>query len=150
MQKQSLSSRQWSVYCIIVAALFWTAYLNLNAPYSHAVLAIGSNDPANPLGFDAYIQKTAADGNAIILFRGFSPRRDKDRVFIERIYFRSNYAAFPRRIFVCDDNEPFDAKRVAEHLFAPSDSWMKDHDIRCILTFAGVPGKNMQWTERRI
>jgi hypothetical protein len=151
MRTRSSPRRQSAIYCIMTAALCWTAFLNLNSPYTSAILVMSAEGPDNPLaGIDAFIRRATTHGNALVLFQGFSPQLDKDDTFISRIYFRGDYIAYPRRVFVCDDSDRFDPRQIAARPFAPDDSWMKKHGIRCVLTFIATPGKDLQSNLREI
>jgi hypothetical protein len=138
---RSPAKRRTAICCVVAAALCWTGYLNLQSPYTTGILETISGETRDPLaGIDSLVQKATADGNAVVVFEGFSPERSADATFISKVYFRGNYAAYPRRIFVCDDAERFDHKQVAIVPFAPSETWLGLHDVHCILYFKATPG----------
>jgi hypothetical protein len=133
------------------AALAFTAYLDLQSPYSTVLLAMSSGGMPDPLaGIDSYVRGATSGGNAVIFFHGFSPKSENDMAFMRRIYFRGNYSAYPRRIFTCDDSVIFSPENLSVHPFAPSAAWLKERSIRTSVTFSEWPGRDLQCTVRGI
>ncbi len=136
---------------MVVVALCWTAKLDFQSRYANAILAATSAGAPDPNGkIDTAARQATADGNALLLFRGFSPDKGRDTHLISKAYFRGNYAAYPQRLFACDDAVAFDPNQIVAGQFAPTDTWLAEHNIHCILRVALDPAGNFVFAVHRL
>ena len=49
---------------------------------------------------DDFFLHQMPSGNIWVRFEGYDPKSDADKIFMERIYYRGNYAVYPRRLYV--------------------------------------------------
>jgi hypothetical protein len=142
---------QNAAYWLMTAALCWTAFLSLRSSYTNALLQGLPQETLNPMhGIDALIRGATSEGNAVVVFKGFLPARDADAIFISRIFSRGNYIAYPRRVFVCGDNERFDPDAIARTPFAPDDFWLRAHHVHSLLTFSTSAPGNLDCAVRKL
>lgn len=126
-------------YCVIVPALIWTGWLNYPSSSTQISALMSGNAPDAFPFINSTIKSATKNGNAVALFRGIPTDQHWGVLFINKFYFRANYTAYPRRLFVCDDAEIFKAKQLIAHPFAPTKSWLGQHNVHCILIFDFTP-----------
>ncbi len=111
------------------------------------------------VGMDNLIKSLPAEGNIWLEFRGFDAnpvdgggaegekgrgafwmrivanfeeQKQSDMADLAAlIYFRANYASFPRRVYVADDETVItNGRHIVENVFSPDGEWLKAHEVR--------------------
>jgi hypothetical protein len=91
--------------------------------------------------FDNFYAYEFPQGNLFMHFRELNA--DLHGSFIMVHYFRASYILYPRRVFVVRDNPVIrEMKEVLDNNDIPPVSWLKDHDVRNILTLYYANGRH--------
>lgn len=72
----------------------WSRYIG------RAVLAHPGEAPESLAQLDNLFGHQMPSGNIWLEFEGFRPERPADERFMTRVYYRGNYASYPRRVYV--------------------------------------------------
>jgi hypothetical protein len=129
---------------IVFIALLFTSLANFGqltpawqAMSPHWPQAMQERTMAN---FDALFIATAHGGNLAMHFDGFNPANTTDGKIMSELYFRANYALYPKRCYVGDGKVIIN---VLANLTAadrvPPDVWLKSHRVNGVVTISFDP-----------
>jgi hypothetical protein len=145
----------WVATVLVAAAVAWTAWTDLaEKSYARQVIRGRNLQMATGMeGIDTLANALTNDPargrcNAVVRFEAFTWSSDLE-VQVGQIYYRLNYAASPRRVYVLPDDHPYSAKAVITEDFRPDKAWLKAHDVGTILHFHRFPdGQVVNYIER--
>jgi hypothetical protein len=126
-----LLNRGTFVFAAATVSLALNYYFDLVAPNSfrrELVETLGDSNTLSSLGaIDRLYSKLPPDTNAWLDFANFG---DESEPLVEKVYYRSCYAAYPRKIFVAPPEAVLNHGRdILRTRFQPADDWLDRHRI---------------------
>ena len=78
---------------------------------------------------DKAVGQACRRGNVIMTFHDFSTVEWDDGDFLYFAYYRACYSAYPKRVFACEDEEPFLPSTLIRMPFSPDTEWCTEHHV---------------------
>ena len=139
--------RQKLAALLVIVWLIATAWWNVRSESPYRVLL--QNDPTSPLFKFAHqyddIDKTAerllpASGNLAIGFRGYDATDARDQATAARIYLRSVYRVYPRRVYpLIAAGVSANGQSLLQSQVRPDESWLREHGVGALALFSKLP-----------
>lgn len=81
-----------------------------------------------------------ASGNLAIGFRGYDANDPSDQAKAARVYLRSIYRIYPRRVYpLIAPGVTASGQSLVGSLIRPDESWLHEHDVAAIALFSKLP-----------
>lgn len=136
----------WAVVvALLIVAMLYLLYFQLEPSESIWQVPRGRSVQqmiALRLGrLDQQVTAAAAGENLELHFVGFDPAIDTQARMLGVIYFRANYTLQPRRAWVSRGDRVINtADDVVREDVVPGDAWLREHDVRNVLTMIRSEG----------